>query len=109
MTNKYEQIRDLEAEVLAISTDDLSGAQAIAGRVGIPFPVLYNSDADVVREYGVYKLLGEPRAAPAVFIIDAGGVVRWSYIGRSISDRPSAQEVLRQLRQLEPQPAEESS
>ena len=96
--------------MLAISTDDLSGAKSIADRVGIPFPILYNSDTDVVREYGVYNLLGDGRAAPATFVIDAGGVVRWSYIGRSISDRPrpSAQNVLRQLQQLEPQPAEES-
>ena len=86
--------------MLAISTDDLSGATTMASRVGIPFPVLYNSATDVVREYGVYNLLGDRRSAPATFIIDAAGVIRWSHIGRSIGDRPSARTVLNQLRRL---------
>lgn len=98
--------------MLAISTDDLSGAKAIVARVGIPFPILYDSAADVVREYGVYDLLGDGLAAPATFVIDTGGVVRWSHVGRRTSDRASAQEILdqiqqlRQLQQLAPPPAE---
>ena len=56
MTKEYDQIRDLDAEVVAISTDDLSKAQVMAERVGIPFPVLYDPDADVVRDYEVYNL-----------------------------------------------------
>jgi len=98
--------------VLAISTDDLSGAKAIVDRVGIPFPILYDSAADVVREYGVYDLLGDGLAAPSTFVIDTGGVVRWSHVGRRTSDRASAQEILdqlqqlRHLQQLAPPPAE---
>lgn len=98
--------------MLAISTDDLSGAKAIVDRVGIPFPILYDSAADVVREYGVYDLLGDGLAAPSTFVIDTGGVVRWSHVGRRTSDRASAQEILdqlqqlRQLQQLAPPPAE---
>lgn len=92
--------------MLAISTDNLSGAQEIVRRVGISFPILYDSAADVVREYGVYDLLGDGLAAPATFVIDTGGVVRWSYVGRRTSDRASAQEVLHQLEQLAPPPAE---
>lgn len=92
--------------MLAISTDNLSGAQEIVRRVGIPFPILYDRAADVVREYGVYDLLGDGLAAPATFVIDTGGVVRWSYVGRRTSDRASAQEVLHQLEQLAPPPAE---
>jgi peroxiredoxin Q/BCP len=91
----------LGAEVVAISTDDLAGATSIVGRVGIPFPILYNSDGDVVRAYGVYNLLGDSLAAPATFIIDTDGVVRWSHIGRGISDRPKAAKVIRELRRLE--------
>ena len=92
--------------MVAISTDDLSGAKSIVGRVGIPFPILYNSDGDVVRDYGVYNLLGDGLAAPATFVIDAGGVVRWSHIGSSISDRPTATKVIIELQRLESQPAE---
>ena len=86
--------------MLAISTDNLAGAEKVAGRVGIPFPILYNADTDVVRAYGVYNLLGDRLAAPATFVIDGDGVVRWSHVGRRISDRPKARTVLRELRRL---------
>ena len=91
---------------MAISTDDLSGAETMVNRIGIPFPILYDSAADVVREYGVYDLLGDGLAAPATFVIDRGGVVRWTHVGDATSDRASAQEILRQLRQLDPPPTE---
>lgn len=60
----------------------------------------------MVREYGVYNLLDDGLAAPATFVIDTGGVVRWSHVGRHTIDRASAQEVLHQLQQLAPPPAE---
>ena len=86
--------------MLAISTDDLSGAQSIVGKVGIEFPVLYNSDTDVVDAYGVYNLRGDNLAAPATFIIDTEGIVRWSHISRRTSDRPKTSEIIEQLEEL---------
>ena len=88
------------AEVLAISTDDLSGAQSIVERVGIEFPVLYNSDTDVVDAYGVYNLRGDSLAAPATFVIDTEGLVRWSYVSSRTSDRPQTSEIIAQLQNL---------
>ena len=101
MTKEYDQIRDFDAEIVAISTDDLSNARVMAERVGIPFPVLYDPNADVVRFYGVFNLAGDDLAAPSTFIIDKEGVIRFKHIGTSTSDRTSAQEVLEQLRLIE--------
>lgn len=86
--------------MLAISTDDLKGAQSIVDKVGIEFPVLYNSDSDVVEAYGVYNLRGDSLAAPATFIIDTAGIVRWSHISQRTSDRPKTSEIVAQLRTL---------
>ena len=86
--------------MLAISTDDLSGAQSIVGKVGIEFPVLYNSDTDVVDAYGVYNLRGDSLAAPATFVIDSEGIVRWSHVSRRTSDRPKTSEIIKQLKKL---------
>ena len=86
--------------MLAISTDDLTGAQSIVDKVGIEFPVLYNSDTDVVDAYGVYNLRGDSLAAPATFIIDTEGIVRWSHVSRRTSDRPRTSEILTQLGNL---------
>ena len=85
---------------MAISTDDLSGAQSIVGKVGIEFPVLYNSDTEVVNAYGVYNLRGDNLAAPATFIIDTEGIVRWSHISRRTSDRPDTSDIIEQLENL---------
>ena len=82
---------------MAISTDDLSGARQIAGRLGIPFPFLYDPSASVPRAYGVFNLLRDGIAAPATFVIDQRGDVRWRYVGGSKSDRPTADEVINQL------------
>ena len=86
---------------MAISTDDLSKAQYMAEGVGIPFPVLYDPDADVVRDYGVFNLRRDGLAAPSTFIIDKEGIIRFKQVGLSTSDRPSTQQVLEQLRLLE--------
>ena len=86
--------------MLAISTDDLSGAHAIVTKVGIEFPVLYNSDTAVVDAYGVYNLRGDNLAAPSTFIIDTEGIVRWSHISRRTSDRPKTSEIIKQLKKL---------
>ena len=83
--------------MLAISTDDLSGAQSIADNIGIGFPILYDPEADVVREYGVHNPPDGGRAKPATFIIDRDGIIQWKYVGSGIGDRPSMQRILEQL------------
>ena len=68
--------------------------------IGIPFPILYNKDADVVKAYGVYDLLGDGLATPSTFIIDKQGVIRWKRVGSSVGDRPPVSKVLEELVKL---------
>ena len=100
LSDRYNEIADLNAEVLAISTDDLSDAEYIADMIGFMFPILYDPMAEVVGEYGVYNLLRDGLAAPSTFIIDKDGVIQWKYLGRDKSDRPSTRRVLEQLQLL---------
>ena len=67
----------------------------------LQYPVLYDTEAKVVKEYQVFDLLHDRGAAPAVFLLDKNGSIRWEYIGRSKSDRPSNSEIIRRLRELE--------
>ncbi len=89
----------MNAEVLAVSVDDLRGAERVAEALGIPFPVLYDPSRGVPRAYMVYDLLGDGLSAPATFVVDRAGVIRWKYVGRRIGDRPSTSEILAQLAQ----------
>ena len=101
LSEDYPQIDDLDAIVLAVSTDDLSKAQVVAEGLALPFPILYNPDASTVKDYGVYNLLRDRLATPSTFVIDKDGVIRWKYIGKGINDRPSTDEVIDQLRGIE--------
>ncbi len=85
--------------VVAVSVDDLSNAQAMARNSGVPFPILYNPEKDVVKAYGVLNPQDNNLARPSTFIIDSSGVIRWKYLG-STYDRPSPQQVLQELANL---------
>lgn len=98
MQRIYDEIAGRGAEVLAVSMDNLSGAESLARRVGIDFPVLYTSnDSAVPRAYNVFNRLNDGLATPSVFIIDADGRIVWQKVGRSKTDRVSGSTVLRNL------------
>lgn len=65
--------------------------------MGATYPMLADPQHAVAEAYGVFNILGDQLAAPAVFVIDRDGRVLWSYIGQSPQDRPSAGEVLAHL------------
>lgn len=78
--------------------DDLNGAESLARRVGISFPVLYTSkDSTIPKAYNVYNRLNDGLATPSVFIIDTDGRIVWQKIGRSKTDRVAGSTVLRNL------------
>ena len=85
--------------MVAVSVDNLSNAQTMARNSGVPFPILYNPDRDVVRAYGVLNPQDNNLARPSTFIIDSSGVIRWKYLG-STYDRPSPQQVLQELAKI---------
>ena len=59
--------------------------------------MLADPEHRVAEAYGVYNLLGDGLAAPAVFVIDTGGRIVWSYASRDPNDRPGAQTILEHL------------
>ena len=86
------------AELLAISVDDVSGAQRMQQTVGASYPVLADPTRATSEAYGVFVLLGDGVAAPATILADSERLVAIQ-VGRNISDRPSAASILDALRQ----------
>ena len=84
----------------AISTDDTAGGEEMTELTGAEFPILSDEEAAVSRDYGVYNLLNDSLAAPSVFIIAPGGRIEWSYVGKNISDRPAADDILAEVDRL---------
>jgi len=101
LQSDYGEISELDAEILAVSLDDLTGGERVIETLGLEYQVLSDPDAEVVKAYEVFNLHNNNLATPATFIIDKQGIIRWEYIGETArSDRPNNQDILAQLRQL---------
>ena len=70
------------AEVVAVVVAPLDAVEGLCTSGGITFTVLSDADHEVSQLYGVYDLLGDELATPAVFIIDTDGTILWSQIGQ---------------------------
>lgn len=68
---------EMNAQVLAISAQDVSSHDAFAEKHGFAFPLLADTDKSVAAAYGTLGPIGFPRRS--VFIIDADGVVRYAH------------------------------
>ena len=72
LQNDYETITGLGAEILAISPDDLSDAGWAVEQLELEFPVLYDPEAESIKEYGIYiPSTGLP--SPSTFVLDKTG------------------------------------
>jgi peroxiredoxin len=58
----------------------------------LPFSLLADVDGEVIRRYGVWDEKGQI-SRPAIFVIDEGGTVRYSYVGEDFADRPGDQPI----------------
>lgn len=97
LQSHYPDFQDRNAEILALAVHEVASAQRVAQVTGAAFPVLADPDHAVADAYGVYNLLGDGVATPAVFIVDTSGRIHWSYVGQNAADRPSAQTILENL------------
>jgi peroxiredoxin len=94
--------REHGAELLGISVDGVWCHKAFAEQRKLRFPLLadFEPKGAVARHYGVYRAK-EGTSERALFVIDARGIVRWSYVS-PIGVNPGADGILRALEALAP-------
>lgn len=97
LQSQYDTFQARQAEIVAVAVHELIDAQKVAQVTGAAFPLLADPDHTVAEAYGVYNLLGDNLATPAVFIIDKSGQIVWSYVGQDSNDRPDMQTILTHL------------
>jgi peroxiredoxin Q/BCP len=73
----FASFAEVGAQVLAISPQDVESHERFAARHGFSFPLLADTDKVVAGAYGTLGPLGFPRRS--VFVVDAGGVVRYAH------------------------------
>ena len=90
------------AELLGISVDGVWCHKAFAEHRKLHFPLLadFEPKGAVARQYKVYRA-AEGTTERALFVIDARGIVRWSYVS-PIGVNPGADGILRALGAIAP-------
>lgn len=95
-----DEFARFDAELLGISVDGAWCHIAFAHERKLRFPLLadFEPKGQVARLYGAYREQ-DGIAERALFVIDAGGVIRWSYCS-PIGVNPGADGILRALEHM---------
>lgn len=72
-----DQFRELDAQVVGVSAQDVDSHDAFSGKHGFDFPLLADVDKKVAAAYGTLGPIGFPRRS--VFIVDREGVIRYAH------------------------------
>lgn len=94
----YEEIRRAGASVAAIAVDPPGRSEAVRRELGLPFPILCDTQRRVVEDWDVFN----PRekggiARPAVFLLHSDRTVRFCSVDKEMARVPVA-EIVRLLR-----------
>ena len=93
----YTDSQDLDAEILGISMDTITETSILAKTLGVTYKLLSDPNGKVAKEYGVYNLLGDGLATPAIFVINDSKTIDWNYVGKSVGDRPDTSDIIKRL------------
>jgi peroxiredoxin len=94
------EFRRFNAELIGLSVDSTWSHLAFAKDRNLHFPLLsdFEPKGEVARTYQVYRAK-EGTAERALFVIDADGIIRWSYVS-PVGVNPGADGILRALENL---------
>ena len=100
MRDDYERFTAFGAEVLAISAESPARSDAYLRSHPLPYPTLVDEDHAVFDAYDVTSRLISLGQRPALFVVDAQGVVRFDDVGAQQYNIPSNDKVLEVLESL---------
>lgn len=108
--HELEEFERRGAKVVAISVDSIYSHGAWAAVRGISFPLLadFNPKGDIARKYQVFRDV-DGFSERALYVVDAGGVIRFSHVSPFVHHIPDIYElfaVLDSLKSGTPAPAE---
>ena len=75
--NGLSEFAELDARIIGISAQGVESHDAFAAKHALEFPLLADTDKKVAALYGTLGPIGFPRRS--VFIIDAGGTIRYAH------------------------------
>ena len=79
LKDAYETLRELGADVIAVSADSVESHRAFAERLGgVPFPLASDGELRVARAYDVVAEDDPRRSRRALFVIEQDGVIAYA-------------------------------
>ena len=100
MRDDYERFTALGAEVLAISAESPERSEAYLRSHPLPYPTLVDADHEVFDAYDVTSRMMSLGQRPALFVLDADGIVRFEEVGAQQYNIPRNDTVLEVLESL---------
>ncbi|MFU8807096.1 MAG: peroxiredoxin family protein, partial [Bradymonadaceae bacterium] len=123
LTQSYSEFSDRDVVPVAISVDRVEESARTQATYTIPFPVLSDQDLAVHKGFGVIqevaaedvermKKMGmdleessgrkhHTVAVPGIFLVDGQGVVRWAHANEDYRVRPSIEQLLKVLDEVD--------
>ena len=96
-----DELAKFGGRLLGISVDAPERSGEVVRRNGLRFALLTDSDAAVIRRYGVLHAGGGDQgndvALPALFLIDRDGRIVWRRIAIRIQDRPDPRTIIAEV------------
>ncbi len=84
---------------MGISVDEISDSVALAGKLGISYPLLADPGLKAALAFGV-AMQGDEIAVPSVFVVSKDRRIVFTKVGESVVDRPSVSTLLAEIDKL---------
>ena len=104
LKDDFPKFAQLHAALAAVSVDSVEDSAAFTQQWRFPFPLLSDPQLKLIDAYGARHPNGHGEhdiARPTVIIIDSNKTVRYKYIGKDPTDRPTDNEILFTLQQIQ--------
>lgn len=99
MQDYYDRIKATGAELITISSDDVSTTKTTVQDRGLTYPVLADAELDVINAYNVVDLGNKWLARASSFVITMDGKIAWVTIDEW-DQRTPTDEILAALGEL---------
>jgi len=93
-----DHMRELDANVIAISSDEAADADALHDKLGLVYELYSDPSLQTIAAWGVADH-GNNIAQSATFIVEPGGKVSYRKVGEKKSDHPSIDELVAATKQ----------
>jgi peroxiredoxin len=101
LAEDYDKIKQAGADLVAISVDDQSYAWSMGQTTGAKFQILSDSEKKTIISYGILNAAEHGGIAhPSIFIVDKEGRIRFMYVGKDPTDRPSDETILAEVKKV---------